>query len=396
MKMSTMIITLEVLLSPYLTGMEEGDTLRTPLQAGYEHLLEFGSEEGSVSAMLEVLDGMKDTPLDLNLASGAELEQIPGLGPIIASRIVTRRTSRPFRNTEELAEIQGIAPDLLRAVAPFVTVKRRGAPIANRFLVRTRAARNGIGQSGTGQGLYPGSLEKLYTKFVARIEGLSASDQDEMNGLARASPSLTLGLVTEKDPGEKNYLDFVGGHLCASIPEISARIVLGDFVFEAGQGLVFWRASGFSKGSEATAGIARNGVGFRPSFSTDQAWTFRGAAAEVELRPAVVSAFYSNKPLDAGCDSDGVVTRFDVDGLHRTDHEIEERNRVREMACGARVRVDMLEGLQVGVSALATRFDKPVRLPGLGGFHGNGSSSFGVDVGLTLSGLRVFGEGAQD
>lgn len=52
--------------------------------------------------------------IDLNRAHPNELEQITGIGPVIARRIVTAREQHgPFRSVEELAEIPGIGPKLL-------------------------------------------------------------------------------------------------------------------------------------------------------------------------------------------------------------------------------------------------------------------------------------------
>jgi len=49
-------------------------------------------------------------PLDLNSATPAELEQLPGIGPSAAQNIVNFRTkSGPFRRVEDLLAIHGIS-----------------------------------------------------------------------------------------------------------------------------------------------------------------------------------------------------------------------------------------------------------------------------------------------
>ncbi len=61
--------------------------------------------------------------LDLNRASAAELEELPGIGPTLAERIVARRTEQgPFRAVEELREVTGIGEKLFAQIAPLVTV----------------------------------------------------------------------------------------------------------------------------------------------------------------------------------------------------------------------------------------------------------------------------------
>ncbi|GAB3983324.1 hypothetical protein GCM10029978_089680 [Actinoallomurus acanthiterrae] len=49
------------------------------------------------------------TPVDLNTASAAQLDQLPGVGPVLAQRIVDYRTQHgPFRSVEELRQVSGI------------------------------------------------------------------------------------------------------------------------------------------------------------------------------------------------------------------------------------------------------------------------------------------------
>lgn len=52
--------------------------------------------------------------IDLNTAGVAELDRLPGIGPVLAARIVAHRDAHgPFRGPEELLAVQGIGPRLL-------------------------------------------------------------------------------------------------------------------------------------------------------------------------------------------------------------------------------------------------------------------------------------------
>ena len=45
------------------------------------------------------------TKLDVNSASLAELQNIPGIGPVVAERIIE---ARPFKNADDLQRVKGI------------------------------------------------------------------------------------------------------------------------------------------------------------------------------------------------------------------------------------------------------------------------------------------------
>lgn len=52
--------------------------------------------------------------VDLNRAGVAELEALPGIGPVLAQRIVAHRTRHgPFNRLEDLLAVEGIGPKLL-------------------------------------------------------------------------------------------------------------------------------------------------------------------------------------------------------------------------------------------------------------------------------------------
>lgn len=61
--------------------------------------------------------------IDLNTATRAEFESLPGIGPTLARRIIDHRGTRgPFRTVEELDRVSGIGPVTMERLRPFVTV----------------------------------------------------------------------------------------------------------------------------------------------------------------------------------------------------------------------------------------------------------------------------------
>lgn len=57
--------------------------------------------------------------LSLNRASAQELEALPGIGPVLAGRIVAYRAANgPFRHVDDLINVSGIGPKLLEQLRP--------------------------------------------------------------------------------------------------------------------------------------------------------------------------------------------------------------------------------------------------------------------------------------
>lgn len=65
------------------------------------------------------------TPVDLNTATAAQLQQIPGIGPATANAIVQfRMKSGPFERIEDLLAIRGISSRKLQQIRPYLTLSK--------------------------------------------------------------------------------------------------------------------------------------------------------------------------------------------------------------------------------------------------------------------------------
>ena len=62
-------------------------------------------------------------PIDLNIANVKELQELPGVGPVTAQRIIDlREKSGRFHRVEDLLAVRGISQKKLDAMRPYVTV----------------------------------------------------------------------------------------------------------------------------------------------------------------------------------------------------------------------------------------------------------------------------------
>jgi competence ComEA-like helix-hairpin-helix protein len=70
--------------------------------------------------------GLKPKPagglVNVNTATAEELEALPGIGPVIARRIVQ---GRPYRSVEDLGRVKGIGKRRLEEIRPLVTADER-------------------------------------------------------------------------------------------------------------------------------------------------------------------------------------------------------------------------------------------------------------------------------
>ena len=63
-------------------------------------------------------------PIDINTANAQLLEQLPGIGPVLAERIVNyREANGPFRSIGELTRVEGIGQTKLEEILNMITIQ---------------------------------------------------------------------------------------------------------------------------------------------------------------------------------------------------------------------------------------------------------------------------------
>lgn len=68
--------------------------------------------------------GSGGTALNLNTATAEQLDSLPGVGPVLAARIVAWRTDHgPFASVDELDAVSGIGTKMLATLRPLVVVQ---------------------------------------------------------------------------------------------------------------------------------------------------------------------------------------------------------------------------------------------------------------------------------
>ncbi len=81
------------------------------------------TESGATSANASV-DYLKANPVDLNKATQAELEVLPGVGPKMAERILAYRAENGgFKSVDQLDDVKGIGEKRMATLKPLVKVR---------------------------------------------------------------------------------------------------------------------------------------------------------------------------------------------------------------------------------------------------------------------------------
>lgn len=96
--------------------LEDGEALRVPSQMPDEAAPPAETSPSSKTPGL--------LRVNLNTATVQELEALPGVGPVLAQRIVEyRETHGPFARVDDLIQVSGIGPALLEKLRPYVYVE---------------------------------------------------------------------------------------------------------------------------------------------------------------------------------------------------------------------------------------------------------------------------------
>ena len=64
-------------------------------------------------------------PINLNTATSAQLQEVPGIGPVTADKILKMRKSYgPFKSVDDLRAIKGIGPKRLEKMRKYLTIEK--------------------------------------------------------------------------------------------------------------------------------------------------------------------------------------------------------------------------------------------------------------------------------
>ena len=323
------------------------------------------SEENpeSIEKLYDDLSYLSENPLNLNKATVEQLKQIPFLSDMQIMNILDyRKRQGEIVSIYELKNIRFLDMETIELILPFIyvgeidktrpfTAKNLMKYGKNELMLRyDRCVNEKKGYAEVHDSILEKSPNKKYVgePFYNSLRYSYSFDNQ-----------IQMGIVAEKDAGEaflnsrhKGY-DYYSAHALLKDIGIIKTLAVGDYKVSFGQGLVISNDFTPSRSSILSQAERRNN-GFRRHYSTNENDYFRGVASTISVKKVDISAFYSYRKADAIAD-ESTISSFKTDGIHRTEGDLEKKNKVTIQTFGGNVRYATPD-FHIGVTALTYSF----------------------------------------
>ncbi len=296
-------------------------------------------EENFLEAVLTSADDVPEIfeTMDLNKASSDDLLTVAWVDEKFASSIVEyRRRVRFIHRIDELSRLDGATSDALAALRRRVRIVE-----GDNFRVEARSYSS---ISPQALPLYQEACGENGTRNFQRLD-LTFRNYE-------------ICLVTDKDPGERNFLDFYS--LAAAVKGVSifSAINVGNYRLSMGNGLLFSSGGVVSKAAEAVTPLFnRSPYSLKPYKSRAETRYLRGAAFEIPLGHWMLTGFASAKEFSVHLDSLQRVTSIDYSGLNLPPSSTTSGKKLYETIAGGLLHYDGTWG-SWGVSGAYLSYDR--------------------------------------
>jgi hypothetical protein len=388
-----------------------------------EQLFNLQSSDANYEDLYEQLLLMYANPLDLNTASPDELRNTFILNENqVQSFLLYRQKNGKLISVYELQAVQGFDLKTIYALMPFVEISETPLNQDNSSLwKRIRREPNNSLIMRLGRTL---EEQTGYTKAEPDAQGdipnRYLGDPYKMFVRYRVSHTkdFSFGFTGEKDPGEQftwnpskkqQGLDFWSAHAMVENKGIFKKILVGDYQYMFGQGLVYSAGFAVGKGAEPITTVRRSAIGIRPYTSVLEGLYFRGGSATIGFKNLEITAVASSKKVDGnlqgGADTLDVdfietfATSINITGFHRTQNELASKQTNREDMLGASIMYKEKSGKwEAGVMGTTITYQVPiVRRPSIYNqfdFNGDQNQNLSFTGQYNIQNFSLFSEAA--
>ncbi|HEY1024225.1 MAG TPA: helix-hairpin-helix domain-containing protein, partial [Sphingobacteriaceae bacterium] len=372
------------------------------IEAIVESLADRVSEDFDFAELTERLNGYRQNPLNINIATSDDLDGLVFLSALQVSELIAyRKQDGDFIDLLELQSLETFDMATIKLLLPFVTLNEVSS--AGKFRIKdlrngkhdvmlrygqVLERQKGYGATETpGGSRYLGSPQKLLVRYRYNADN-----------------RVMISFNMEKDAGEQFFaggqpagFDFYSGSVYLRSFGRMEKLVAGDFSLQFGQGLSLWSGLSFAKGADV-AGAAKQDHGLKPYTSVNEALFFRGVAATLKFKQFRFTPFVSYRNVDASFEGETAISSLGVSGFHRTLTELGHKNAVSEFVAGSALQFDA-RALSVGFTGYQTVYEKPF-YPGKFlydqfEFSGRRLSNFAFNYSYNFRNAYFFGEAAH-
>lgn len=388
-----------------VSAQEKGKMAYRTFEDLMEELAENSEEAPDYTSLYEDLFEYYQNPLNINEAEQDDIEKLQFLNELQINNLVDYRNRYgKIYSVYEIPLIEGFSREDAIRLMPFITfqsTKQKEAFELKRalqwgkhtFFLRTQTVIE---------------KQKGYTGDTSRSHYLGNSYRHYFRYKFQHKNRIKFGVTAEKDPGEefftgtqKNGFDYYSAHLQLTDLGRVKNLVIGDYELQFGQGLT--ARSGMGMGKTAFAmNISKKRQGLRKYSSTNENQFMRGAGITVALGNFELSAFYSNKKIDANIAKyDTISQRIEEvsslqnTGIHATASQVEDKDAVKEQIYGANV-IFRQNRYKLGLTFLQQKLGSSRQLEkkpyNRFDFQGTKSYNAGLDYQFNYQNLHAFGE----
>ncbi len=381
-----------------------------------ENLAERSDVEMDYSDWVEEMNLLRQRPVNLNSGDENELRRLFFLNDLQISNLLeyTQQYGQ-LASIYELQVIEGFNEKVVSQILPFISLSPY---VPEKFSLKQAFKYGGTDVMLRYQRVIQpqsGYVNVSDSVRLAHPNNYYVGDQNSLFFRVQYSYKdyLKFGLVGEKDPGEPflfksdtlhKGFDFYSVHLFVKNIGIVKQLALGDYHVQFGQGLTLW--SGFSVGKATGSVVMRKRAPALRAHSSSNEYAFmRGAATTIAIGKFDITAFYSNRKVDANtvpADTldvlEDMVTSLQQTGYHRTPGEIADKGANREIAEGGHISYNG-QRLRGGITAFHVDYEIPFEpeaslykkfQPTL-----NSNTYTGIDYSYNYKTLTLYGEASK-
>ncbi|MDR1653364.1 MAG: helix-hairpin-helix domain-containing protein [Prevotellaceae bacterium] len=374
----------------------------------FEQYAEEQDSEIDFESFYEILSALNQNPVNLNITTREQLENLPFLSENQVENILEfRYLYGNFNTIYELQLIDGLDMTDIRRMLPFVFVGESLSNQRDKIYFRE---------------IFTRSKNELLMRYDQTIEQRSGFKTSENQPDTAAGSNylgepfytsikykfnfrnrILAGFQAEKDAGEPFFnkygrgYDFFAASLQLNDFGIFKTVVAGDFRAGFGMGLVI--RQNFSMGkSSYVLNIQPRGAALKRYTSTAETNFLRGAGITVRLKNCEITAFASLRKLDADT-TGGAFSTLNETGYHRLAYEIDRKNTVLQKVYGGDITLTV-NNLQIGLTATGLALSAPIMptasLSNIFAFAGSNQFNASVHYRGVWRNFNFFGETAAN